>query len=104
LVVRRAQVVGRAHALDRVPHLVEVVELSHGSEQHAEDAPFPRLVKKRFVLLAYHQTETVHAAEIMDAVHDSSVVAQTAVGYHLSAVGQGVAKSFAEDRELIADS
>ncbi len=70
LVVRRAEVVRRVHPLDRVAELTPVADA--GQERTERDdggAPFPRLVEDRLVGLDVDPTESLHATEVVHAVH-----------------------------------
>ena len=71
-----ALVVGGSYILRRVELLQGVAggvaagkQGDHPRHLHAEEAPFPRFVKDRLVLLPPHRAEAVHAAHVVDAVH-----------------------------------
>ena len=60
---------GGVHALDGVAERVHV-PTALASDHAAEDHPFPWGVEDRLVRLDLDGSEAVHAAEIVDAVHD----------------------------------
>ena len=68
-IVGRRKIVHRVHPLDGVPERVERIDPSEGEHRHAEDTPFPRRVKARFIFLPHHPSVTRHPSHVVDAVH-----------------------------------
>ena len=70
LVVRRLEVVRGFHPLDRVSELAAVSSQSERAEGDEHGAPLPRLVEHRLVGLDLDRAESLHAAEVVHAVHE----------------------------------
>src|SRR5262249_53340683 len=74
-------VIARGEVRYRV-HLLDIVAGTTGDRHscdalHSVHAPFPLVVKYRFVLLTHDGTEPVHATHVMNTVHACSPSAQS---------------------------
>src|SRR5262249_49087856 len=80
-------VIARGEVRYRV-HLLDIVARTTGDRHscdalHSVHAPFPLVVKYRFVLLTHDGTEPVHAAHIVNTVHACSPYAQSVTSCEL---------------------
>ena len=72
LEVRRREVVRRVHALDAVTERRRAAaECHHHREVHLEGTPLPILMEDRLRRRRMHRTESLQAAEVVDAIHMS---------------------------------
>ena len=72
LVVGGREIVGRAHALDGVAELVDVVEAPpRAGPHHGEHLRLPGRVEHGLLVLPLHPAEALHPTEVVDPVHGS---------------------------------
>ena len=90
LVIAGGQVVARIHSLDRVPELATAgLDRARHQLQQRPGRRLPLMLKNRFRRQMIHRPETLHATQVMDAVHQQIVLAQavTALGCWLFGSG-----------------
>ena len=69
LVVTHPQVIDRIHPLDRVSERIQGSQSVPETPLQTQNTPLPFSVKSRFILFAHDRPETLHATEIVYAVH-----------------------------------
>src|SRR5206468_2964815 len=79
LVVRHAEIFGRRQALELMARVVQILPAAVRSDDARRriDAALPRLMEGGVVLLVMNRTHAVHAAHVVDAVHDFSPEEET---------------------------
>ena len=74
LVIAGGQVVARVHALDRVPELAAAgLDRARHQLQQRPGRRLPLMLKNRFHRRMIHRPETLHATQVMDAVHQQTL-------------------------------